>query len=72
MKTPLIWEQLALGGRGGEVFVFKCESDNLLGFVHKIELAHVNFNSETFQEPWEEGPLYPTGVFVGPLRTRQC
>lgn len=72
MKAQLIWEQVALRGGGSEVFVFKFESDNLLGFVHKIEVAHGNFNSETFQEPWEEGPLYPTGVFVGPLRTRQC
>lgn len=31
MKTQLMWEQVALGGGGSEVFVFKFESDNLLG-----------------------------------------
>lgn len=51
---------MALGG--SEIFVFKFESDNLLGFMHKIELAQVNFNSETFQEPWEEGPLSHWGI----------
>lgn len=35
----------------------------------KIKLALVTFHSETSQEPWEEGPLCPTGVCLGPGRT---